>query len=185
MYTNQCHFTRTESITQLPHPNLSTATSAPSDYADTTSISSSTIPPSYHTHQSNSELPSYPVTPLSLTYSSSQDLRAPPSAFTTNRSRVQGPRSRTSSWSSRRYLGDSDLPPLPSTSEGDPFADSQRFRGIRTPADARRPRQALDGGVRLAGGPLNYTGVPEGDWDYVAVETGSMSLLDDDFGRDE
>ena len=179
MYTNRCHFTRTESITQLPHPNLSTAPSAPSDYADTTSISSSTIPPSYRTHHSYPDLPSYPATPLSPAYGSTQDLRPPPSAFATNRARVQGPRSRTPSWSSRGYFRDSDHPPLPPTSQGDPFADSEQLRDTRRPADTPRARKALDGGVRLADGPLNHAGVPEAEWDYVAAERGSMSLLGD------
>ena len=54
-----------------------------------------------------------------------------------------------------------------------------RLGDTRRPADTLRARKALDGGVRLAGGPLNHAGVPEAEWDYVAAETGSMSLLGD------
>ena len=163
MNTYSRHSTSIESTTRLPHLIPVSATPAPSSHADTMSISSSTIPPSYHTHHSNSDLPSYPVTPLNPTYGSTQDLRTPPSAFTANRARVQGPRSRTTSWSSRGYFRDSDPPSLPSTSQGDPFADGQQLSDRRQPADTPRRRQASDGGVRLAGGPLNHTGVPEGD----------------------
>ena len=147
-------------------------------------MSSSTIPPSYHTHHSYPDLPSYPITPLRPTYGFTLDLSAPPSAYTTNRARVQGPRSRTSSWSSRRDLRDSGPPPLPSTSREDPFADSQPYDGTQQPTNARRARQAVDGGVRLAGGPLNHAGAPEGDWDYVAIEAGPMPPPDEGHSED-
>ena len=93
---------------------------------------------------------------------------------------MRGPRSQASSRSSSR-----DAPPLPHTSQENQFADSQPFGGTQGLPNTRRARQAVDGGIRLAGGPLDHAGEPEGDWDYVAIEMmGSIVLLDDEHSED-
>ncbi|TBU36985.1 hypothetical protein BD309DRAFT_830382, partial [Dichomitus squalens] len=74
-----------ESRTQPPLASAVPATPAPSDYTDSMSISLSTIPPSYHTHDSYHDLPSYQAMPPSSNYGSTQEPRAPPSAFSANR----------------------------------------------------------------------------------------------------
>ncbi|TBU58528.1 hypothetical protein BD310DRAFT_926803 [Dichomitus squalens] len=167
-------------VSRIHSPRASpvSATPAPSDYADTMSISSSTIPPSYHTDHSFPDLPSYPTTPLHPIDGLMQDPRAPPSAFTINRSRIQGPRSRTPSSSSRRNVRQSNPLPLLSTGQGDPFADGQQREDTRRPVVTRRHRQAVDGGVRLAGGTLDNHGVVGDEWDYHIDEIDTTALPD-------
>ncbi|TBU23656.1 hypothetical protein BD311DRAFT_768007 [Dichomitus squalens] len=114
-----------ESRTRPPLASAVPATPPPSDYTDSMSISSSTIPPSYHTHYSNPGLPSYLAPPLSSNYGSMQEPRAPPSAFRINRSRLRIPSSRTSSWIPQSIPRQSRPPPLPTTGREGRFADIQ------------------------------------------------------------
>ncbi|TBU23686.1 hypothetical protein BD311DRAFT_604268, partial [Dichomitus squalens] len=146
-----------ESRTQPPQASAVPATPSPSDYIDNMSISSSTIPPSYHTHYSYPDLPSYLATPPSPGYGSTQDPPVPQSAFISNRTR-------------------SHPHPLPSTDQEDPFADSQEQEG------ARRPSQAVDGGVRLAGGASDSRRVVGDEWDYQISWLDVMLLPD--YGED-
>ncbi|TBU23659.1 hypothetical protein BD311DRAFT_742256 [Dichomitus squalens] len=97
-----------ESRTQPLQVGAVPASPSPSDYTDNMSISSSIIPPSYHTHYSHPDLPSYLPAPPSSNHGSTQEPRAPPSAFTANRSHP---------------------PPLPFTSQEDQFADSRERAG--------------------------------------------------------
>ncbi|TBU23689.1 hypothetical protein BD311DRAFT_673377 [Dichomitus squalens] len=125
-----------ESRTQPPLASAVPATPAPSDYTDSMSISLSTIPPSYHTHDSYDDLPSYHAMPPSSNYSSTQEPRAPPSAFSANRARV---------WEQ----------------EG-----------------ARRPSQAVDGGIRSTGAASDSRRVVGDEYDYHISGLDVMVLPD-------
>ena len=137
----------------------------------------STVPPSYQTYRSHSELPSYPATPrVSYEVLRRSQFPSDPAALAREREgHVRGPRSRSSSLSRprswhRRPLRSSDPPPLPSTGP----ASQQLARGLdyavagmdernAEERPAAHPRKAQDGGVRLAGGPRGDPGIVEDD----------------------
>lgn len=153
-----------------------TPTPIPSTSADAVSlVSLSTAPPSYHTRHSSLNIHFPIIQPVSP--GSSQEPPTPPPALIPERrprqSRVRGPRSRGTSWTLLRYMEQSNPPPLPGSR--DPFADAG---SVMTPpgtegqsiidVDQRHQRrQAVDGGVRLAGGPLGNEGPTGEQWDYL------------------
>ncbi|KAI1792796.1 hypothetical protein LXA43DRAFT_316523 [Ganoderma leucocontextum] len=179
---NNPHFPRISDANQPPQAGAppDTPTPTPSRSADAISlISSSTIPPSYHTRHSSRDLHFFPIS-RPVPPGSPQEPPTPPPALVPEgrprQSRVRGPRSRGTSRTLLRYMAQSDPPPLPWTGGGDPFADGRSVvvRAGGTVPDGqgtsdRRPqlRQAVDGGVRLAGGPLDNGGFVGEQWDYL------------------
>ena len=136
----------------------------------------STVPPSYQTYRSHSELPSYPATPR-VSYEVLRGSQSPSGPAVPERERggrLRGPRSRPSSlnrprsWHHRPLRGP-DPPPFRPT--GPANQSAQRLHNAVTETDepsaeerpAAHPRKAQDGGIRLAGGPLDGPPIVEDD----------------------
>ena len=165
-------YPRSSDADQIPQADVppdvppDTPTPIPSTNTDSISlVSSSTVPPSYHTRHSSRDLQSFPISPP-VPLPSPQEPSTPPPALVPERrsrqSRVRGPRSRGTSRTLLRFMEQSDPPPLPRAMTGggggDPFSDGE-WRPQR--------RQAVDGGIRLAGGPLDNEGPVGEQWDYL------------------
>ena len=137
-----------------------------SDSDDGMSVhTSSTLPPSYHTRHSQLDPFQHALPPLPV-HEADSSPRMPPSVYQRNATHSR-PASALASEAPRE--GDGQMPPESRGSEARAFMSAIAGERPRRRTERRvghGPKQSLDGGVRLDGGPLHHAapvGLPSTD----------------------